>query len=172
MQLRDKWENMSVSQLVGRAGEMIEDMRQAKAFIGLVVPAAPETVSAFFRMFTCQRCHDPCCERQTQEGIVLLPGEVDRIAGYLGISNKQFKRDYTFTTRSGRFLKYPCPFFVKDPSSCKIFTVYPQVCRFYPVNQPTAILCVNSDCPEGRRVAEIILEYQAGVVAEREKFSG
>lgn len=164
-----KWANLSVSQLVGRAGELIEDMRQAKAFIGLAVPATPEHVVAFFKIFTCQRCRDSCCERQTQEGIVLLPGEVERVAAHLGISKKQFKRDYTFTTRTGRLIKHPCPFFEKDPPGCKIHAVCPQACQLYPVNMPANTLCVNSDCPEGRRVAEIILEYQAGVVAEREQ---
>ena len=61
-----------------------------------------------------------------------------------------------------RYLNHPCPF-LDDPPGCRIFSVYPQVCRLWPVNTPVGNgnLYCNSSCPAGRKVVERILKYQA-----------
>ena len=157
--LVEKWQGATTQDLASRAGELIEDLRTAKLQINLNVPATPEKATAFFKMFICERCGS-CC--QTQVGIVLLPGEAERIAGFLKISSKQFKKRYTFTHDGRRYLNHPCPF-LDDPPGCRIFSVYPQVCRLWPVNTPVGNgnLYCNSSCPAGRKVVERILKYQA-----------
>lgn len=157
-----KWQSVSWPELEQRAGELVEDMRQSGIFVNLSVKATPKTIAAFFSMFHCQRCQDSCCLRETTEGIILVGQDVERMASILKISAKQFKRDYTFTDKRGRLLNSPCPFFIAgSPPGCKVWPHGPNVCKLYPVNKPGQTLLVNPHCPEGRRLAEIIIRHQA-----------
>ena len=170
----EKWRNVTLPELRGHVAEMVEDMKEAGAYIGLGVPALPSTINGFFQMFRCQRCGH-CCRERTGSGVILTPADVERLATHLDFSKKKFKELHTLTRDGSRFLRSPCPFFKSDPPACAVHSVRPQVCQLYPVNMPVKatgidlrvdgvyILNVDSFCPEGRRVAIAILEYQAAI---------
>ena len=163
--MQEKWDGLTLRDLRGRAVELIEDLRHAGLQANLNVPATKDNVAAFFKMFACRRC-GRCCRTQTGEGIILLPGEAEKIAAYLKKDVVSFKKKYTI--KNGKLISYPCPFFEDDKQpSCKIYPVYPQVCQLFPVNTPAknkALYC-NIICPAGSLVAEEIIEYQAKVAA-------
>lgn len=160
-----KWDGLNLSDLQGRVAELINDLRLAGLQANLNVPATPEKVANFFKMFTCQRCGS-CCRTQTRDGIALLPGEAECIAADLKVDIFSFQKKYT--TKKSKFISYPCPFFEDGKStSCRIYSVRPLACQLFPVNTPAKNknLYCNISCPAGALVAERIIEYQARVAS-------
>lgn len=163
----ERWQKLTWHQLRGHAAEMVEDMREAASYIGLGLPALPQVIDLFFKVFHCQRCGH-CCQFRTSSGIALSPEDVMRLASHLSLSKKKFKELHTFTAEGYRFLPGPCRFYDKK-NGCSVHVARPTACRLYPVNMPVRsptgayMLAVDSPCPEGRRVATLILEWQAAV---------
>lgn len=163
----DRWQNLTWQQLRGHASEMVEDMRVAGSYIGLGVPALPQVIDSFLRVFQCQRCGH-CCQFRTSPGIALSPEDVMRLSSHLNLSRKKFKETATFTSEGLRFLPGPCRFY-DEKKGCSVHVARPTACRLYPINMPVRaptgayMLAVDSPCPEGRRVAVLILEWQAAV---------
>lgn len=162
-----KWQNLTWQELRGHAAEMVEDIRAAGSYIGLGVPALPQTIQAFFRVFKCRRC-GRCCKERTLTGIALSPEDIENLATELGTSKRKVKDLYTFTRDGHRFLQGPCSFHT-EPSACSVHGNRPIACRLYPVNMPVRaptgayMLAVDSFCEEGCRVATLIIEWQAAV---------
>lgn len=163
----EKWQNITWQQLRGHAAEMVADMRAVGSYIGLGVPALPQTIQSFFRVFKCRRC-GRCCKERTLLGIALSPEDISNLSVGLGESKRKVKDKYTFVKDGHRFLQGPCPFH-SEPSTCSVHDSRPGACRLYPVNMPVRaptgayMLAVDSFCEEGCRVAVLIIEWQAAV---------
>ena len=80
--------------------------------------------------FPCEMC-GRCCH---QPNIVVLPGEVDRIAEAAKIPLHDFITQYIVKTSDGRLLfkrTDPCAFLDTD-NRCRIWKDRPEVCRDFP----------------------------------------
>lgn len=82
--------------------------------------------------FECQPGCTNCCE---QQGFVYLTaGDLERIAGHLGMTTREFERRYVYRTRHLLRLRVPrhqqCHF-LRD-GGCSIHAVKPVQCRAFP----------------------------------------
>jgi uncharacterized protein len=82
--------------------------------------------------FACQAGCTRCCE---QQGFVYLAaGDLERIAGFLGMTPEEFERRYVYRTKNRLRLRVPrasqC-FFLR-PDGCSIHAVKPTQCRIFP----------------------------------------
>lgn len=82
--------------------------------------------------FACQRGCTRCCE---QQGFVYLTeDDLRRAAKFLGLTPKQFERQYVYRTRHLLRLRKPrhrqCPFLL--PEGCAIHPAKPTQCRLFP----------------------------------------
>lgn len=82
--------------------------------------------------FECQADCFKCC---LKPGVIYFDGEdIRRIAGHLGVSQKEFKAAY-LTRDDGHFIlevsdRDPCPFLT--PGGCGVHDVKPKQCQTYP----------------------------------------
>jgi len=81
--------------------------------------------------FTCEKC-GACCR---VEGYVFLEaGEAERLAGFLGMRLKEFKKQYTYWFFIfGRVLRTQstgCPFLVNN--RCSVYEARPKQCSSFP----------------------------------------
>lgn len=120
-----------------------DDMREMADQLGLTADdvARPARLGAV--RAECNRC-GTCC--RTQNGIVISLHDAFSIAERLGLTSKNFLRQYCRDSRTydvfghGMFpgisiatKKGTCPFFRED-TGCVIHDVKPLVCRLYPFN--------------------------------------
>jgi hypothetical protein len=82
--------------------------------------------------FPCAMC-GRCCH---QPNIVVLPEEIDRVAGAAGMTPFMFRRTYIVEMPDGRNLinkqnDGPCPF-LGDDKRCTIWKDRPQICDDFP----------------------------------------
>jgi len=124
-------------------------------------------VELFHETFKCQRC-GKCCYTPGA-GLYLDRADFERISKYLG-SDKKLK---SFCRHDKNLdiwaLKQPCPFFDKETSDCRIYSVRPSTCAQYPLHPPLKEmpnnLAVDAFCPAAREMAKqtlgwwIICEY-------------
>jgi len=80
-------------------------------------------------------CQSGCTECCTQKGFVYLaPGDPERIAAYLGMSEPEFERRYVYRTTRRARLRVPrdaqCHFL--HDGGCSIHPVKPVQCRIFP----------------------------------------
>ena len=102
----------------------------------------------FYQQFKCLEC-GRCCTR-TEGGILLQPGDIERLCNKLGISKRKFKDTYTIVgDEQKRRIKYPCPFHTKE-RGCTVYVWRTKVCHDYPVigyDSGIKKLLVDSNCP-------------------------
>ncbi len=82
--------------------------------------------------FACQPGCTDCCQGK---GFVYLTEEdLERVAGFLGMSPAEFEKRYVYRTRHLRRLRIPrkssCAFLLED--GCAIHPVKPTQCRLFP----------------------------------------
>ena len=85
-----------------------------------------------YRDIPCEMC-GRCCH---QPNIVILPGEIDRVADAAKIPPFMFRRNYVVEMPDGRFLinkqnDGPCPF-LGDDNRCTVWKDRPQICDDFP----------------------------------------
>jgi hypothetical protein len=120
-----------------------DDMRQMAGQIGLTMDDVARPARLDVARAECHRC-GTCCK--TQHGIVISLSDVYHIAGKLGLTPKNFLRQYCRDSRTydvfghGVFpgisivtKKGTCPFF-RECTGCAVNDVKPDVCRLYPFN--------------------------------------
>lgn len=90
---------------------------------------AKEIHKEVFDKADCLACAN-CCK--TTPAIV-EQSDIKRIAKHLGISSKQFKRQYLLEDLNGEMFiqRVPCTF-LNDDNSCQIYDARPKACREYP----------------------------------------
>jgi len=101
--------------------------------------------------FACQPGCTRCCQ---QEGFVYLSeDDLRRAASFLGVSAKQFERQYVYRTPRRMRLRKPrgrqCPFLLEDgcsihpakPTQCRLFPFWPELVSSRRAWQRTARLC-------------------------------
>lgn len=123
----------------------------------LNVPFTRDNLIKFLSEFKCQRCKESCCLK-VDDGIVLLPDEVERLAILKGMSKSKFKEAYTVARDGKRFMVCPCPFY-KVGEDCTIHRNRPRVCQQFPFNRVyrkygVDYMTVNVDCPSGKIIGE------------------
>ncbi|MDR1405235.1 MAG: YkgJ family cysteine cluster protein [Candidatus Methanoplasma sp.] len=92
--------------------------------------AAYDICMSYKEGFPCEMCGRCCC----QPNIVMLPGEVDRVAHAAGVPLHKFVTEYLNRTRDGRLLlkkTNPCAFLGKD-RKCRIWKDRPEICDDFP----------------------------------------
>lgn len=82
-----------------------------------------------FREIKCLSCAN-CCKTSPP---LIVRSDIKRIASYLGITPRQFERNYVIEDINGEksFSKVPCMFLQND-NTCSIYEVRPEACSRYP----------------------------------------
>ncbi len=108
--------------------------------------------------FKCQQCGS-CC--QGESTISLTSQDVQRIAYFLGLTEKEFLKKYAVIKSGGRIeLKTRngfCIFFDKDTRQCKVHPVKPEKCKEWPFVKAIfedydSFKIIKSSCPGLRNV--------------------
>jgi Fe-S-cluster containining protein len=113
------------------------------------------------RLFSSIDCLDcaNCCKTTPA---LLLQEDMERIAGFLGISTSEFIKNYVEMDEDGDFVtnSTPCPF-LGEGNYCRIYEVRPASCREFPLTlRPgqAAIMQINlantAVCPAVYRIFE------------------
>jgi len=87
-----------------------------------------------FEKIDCLKCAN-CCK--TSPALLNLD-DINRISKHLGISSKQFKKNYVLEDFNGEISlnAIPCHFLNAD-NTCRIYDVRPKACRSYPHTDDT-----------------------------------
>lgn len=132
-EIPERWRNVDVTSMSdSEIEETVEGIYKTNLSIRLPIPFLPETVAEFFKMFHCQQCGECCLG---QEGVFLLPWDVERLSTAMQMSKRQFKDKFTFVREGRRFLRGPCPFYDSNSHSCIVYQSRPRVCRLFPLFQ-------------------------------------
>lgn len=126
--------------------------------------------------FTCMRC-GRCCRRQ---GVVkLVPGELDEIAGYLGIPSLDYVRYFLTDSQGNTYLRDgsrgECIFLDWESGMCRVYPRRPDQCRRYPfwpsiIESPSAWLKEGRFCP-GIGTGELhSMEYIDKLLNKQDRF--
>ena len=138
------------------AEDKAEEYAAFRAFLHSV--AAPEELDRkfhrlheeLFSAYDCCKCNN-CCRIYA---VALRGDEAEAIAGYLGLSVRDFTDRYLFRSASGGYgIEGPCPFLQRD-GKCLIHACKPAVCKNYPpTNQPDRmgnllhLFSLAAECP-------------------------
>ena len=86
--------------------------------------------------FECTQCGLCCTNRGDYAYVYLSPGETKKLAEFLRMPLKAFKREYTFIDEDGwRQLKFDsesCVFLDPETKGCKAYGARPIQCRTFP----------------------------------------
>lgn len=121
--------------------------------VGVGMAATEANIDLFFQMFECRRC-GKCCRGPLLDGILLMPSEIKRLAGRMGVHPDKFMEKYVPIKRGPRYgvMAYPCPFF--KGNTCSIYPIRPVSCLAFPLDftvmTGAAELAVQAFCPEAR----------------------
>jgi Fe-S-cluster containining protein len=121
--------------------------------VGIGMTATEANLNLFWDMFECRRC-GKCCRGPLLDGILLLPSEIRRLAGRMGMHPDKFMDKYVPIKRGPRYgvMAYPCPFF--KGNACTIYPLRPVSCLTFPLDFAiiTGVeeLAVQAFCPEAR----------------------
>jgi Fe-S-cluster containining protein len=111
-----------------------------------------------FEKINCLSCAQ-CCKNAPP---LLDDHDVQTLASYMGITKKEFKRQYTLTDVNNEVSmnKVPCMFLETD-NSCKVYDIRPKACRRYPhtdekayFSRPEFNAAATVTCPAAFYVAE------------------
>ncbi len=88
-----------------------------------------EVQDQVFKEMSCMDCAN-CCKSIPPQ---LLKSDVKRLSKHLGLSKKQFEKEYTTIDDDGDlvFKTSPCVF-LQDDNACSIYEFRPEACREYP----------------------------------------
>lgn len=87
----------------------------------------------FYRQFKCLECGRCCTQSPSVGGILLQPGDIERLSQKLGLSKRKFKDTYTYVgDDQKRRIRYPCPFHTKE-RGCTVYLYRTKMCHDYPV---------------------------------------
>lgn len=135
---------MAVSQMP----KLFEDL--AKIDKSQVIPskllASGPYIDDFMKSFVCQRC-GKCCEI----GAVMVDwADIRAMAKELNINEHTFADKYTSKLNGRIAMVQPCPFYVIENKSCKIYGngTRPKVCKLFPLN---TVVCTDNQYHLGVR---------------------
>lgn len=135
--------------------DMAEWAQDANQSVSLGVQCTNQNLDLVMdKLFQCKRC-GKCCRGPLLEGVAVIPSDVRRISGHLGISRPDFIARYVSIKRSEHdgVMAYPCPF-VLDGTGCSIYNVRPMTCRIFPLDfslvEAAQEIAVQMFCPAAK----------------------
>lgn len=86
--------------------------------------------------FECTKCGKCCTRRSTYAYVYLNREEARALARFLGMSERELRRRYTFVDADGwtqlRFIGDACPFLDRLSGSCTVYAARPLQCHTFP----------------------------------------
>jgi len=119
--------------------ELVEEVASRGGLFVTKIPIHPKAMDMFWDRFSCRRCgvccSGDCVGRTENDGVAIIPSEMERLASYLLMSPRAFKKKHTFHTGHIRVMRYPCPFYIQEGKICSVYKNRPMVCITFPINQ-------------------------------------